>query len=52
MDEKEEFEYTLKEIAQKLNLSTEKVRQILLMALKKLKTYNKDKLLELLNSLS
>jgi DNA-directed RNA polymerase sigma subunit (sigma70/sigma32) len=37
MNAKDQFEYTIKEISQELNISEEKCRQVLLMALKKLK---------------
>ena len=37
MNTKNQFEYTIKEISQELNISEEKCRQVLLMALKKLK---------------
>jgi DNA-directed RNA polymerase sigma subunit (sigma70/sigma32) len=37
MNTKDQFEYTIKEISQELNISEEKCRQVLLMALKKLK---------------
>ena len=38
MDAKDEFEFTLKEISNELGISKEKCRQVLLMAIKKLKT--------------
>ncbi len=47
----QEYEYTLSEIANKLNISRERARQTLLVALKKLKTRHKEKLLELLETL-
>ena len=37
MNTKDQFEYTIKEISQELNISEEKCRQVLLMALKRLK---------------
>ena len=37
MNAKDQFEYTIEEISQELNISEEKCRQVLLMALKKLK---------------
>lgn len=37
MSVKDEFEYTIEEISKELNISKEKCRQILLMAMKKMK---------------
>ena len=37
MEKETDFEYTIKEISQELNISREKCRQVLLVAIKKLK---------------
>ena len=52
MNTKDQFEYTIKEISQELNISEEKCRQVLLMALKKLKNPQYNTLLnEVANTL-
>jgi DNA-directed RNA polymerase sigma subunit (sigma70/sigma32) len=52
MNTKDQFEYTIKEISQELNISEEKCRQVLLMALKKLKNLQYSTLLnEVANTL-
>jgi DNA-directed RNA polymerase sigma subunit (sigma70/sigma32) len=52
MNAKDQFEYTIKEISQELNISEEKCRQVLLMALKKLKNPQYNTLLnEVANTL-
>ncbi len=46
MSIKNDFEYTIQEISTELNISKEKCRQILLVAIKKLKNPNYDSLLK------
>lgn len=46
-----DFEYTIKEISEELNISKEKCRQVLLVAIKKLKNPRYDEILrEIANS--
>lgn len=40
MSAEDDFEYTIKEISEELNISKEKCRQVLLMAIKKFKNSN------------
>ena len=51
MNVENDFEYTIKEISEELNISKEKCRQVLLVAIKKLKNPHYDEVLrEIANS--